>query len=68
MPTIDIPNITINEVKIHEIPIWKTDVQILNNISKQYAKIFEISSKIENLSFDQKRKISLSLVRNVIYS
>lgn len=40
---------------------------ILKNISKQYAKIFEISAKIENLSFDQKRKINLALVRSVIY-
>ena len=34
MPTIDIPNIKINKVEIHEIPIWKTDIQTLNNISK----------------------------------
>ena len=34
MPTIDIPNININTVKIHEIPVWKTNIQTLSNISK----------------------------------
>ena len=39
MPTIDIPNIKINKVEIHEIPIWKTDIQTLNNISKPIVDI-----------------------------
>ena len=39
MPTIDIPNIKINKVEIHEIPVWKTDIQILNNISKPIVDI-----------------------------
>ena len=39
MHTIDIPNIKINKVKIHEIPIWKTNVPILNNISKPIVDI-----------------------------
>ena len=39
MPTIDIPNIKINKVKIHEIPVWKTDIQTLNNISKPIVDI-----------------------------
>ena len=39
MPTIDISNISINEVKIHEIPVWKTDIQTLNNISKPIVDI-----------------------------
>ena len=39
MPTIDIPNININKVKIHEIPVWKTDIQTLNNISKPIVDI-----------------------------
>ena len=39
MPTIDIPRININEVKIHEIPVWKTDIQTLNNISKPIVDI-----------------------------
>ena len=39
MPTIDIPNININKVEIHEIPVWKTDIQTLNNISKPIVDI-----------------------------
>ena len=39
MPTIDIPNIKINKIEIHEIPVWKTDIQILNNISKSIVDI-----------------------------
>lgn len=39
MPTIDIPNIKINKVEIHEIPVWKTDIQRLNNISKPIVDI-----------------------------
>ena len=39
MPTIDIPNIKINKVEIHEIPVWKTNIQTLNNISKPIVDI-----------------------------
>ena len=39
MPTIDISNIKINKVEIHEIPVWKTDIQTLNNISKPIVDI-----------------------------
>ena len=39
MPTIDIPNIKINKVEIHEIPVWKTDIQTLNKISKPIVDI-----------------------------
>ena len=39
MPTIDIPNIKINKVEIHEIPVWKTAIQTLNNISKPIVDI-----------------------------
>lgn len=39
MPTIDIPNININKVEIQEIPVWKTDIQTLNNISKPIVNI-----------------------------
>ena len=39
MPTIDIPRININEFEIHEIPVWKTDIQTLNNISKPIVDI-----------------------------
>ena len=39
MPTIDIPNIKINKVEIHKIPVWKTDIQTLNNISKPIVDI-----------------------------
>ena len=39
MPTIDIPLININKVEIHEIPVWKTDIQTLNNISKPIVDI-----------------------------
>jgi len=39
MPTIDIPRFEINKVEIHEIPIWKTDIQTLNNISKPIVDI-----------------------------
>ena len=39
MPTIDIPNIKINKIEIQEIPIWKTDIQTLNNISKPIVDI-----------------------------
>ena len=39
MPTIDIPNIRINKIEIHEIPVWKTNIQTLNNISKPIVDI-----------------------------
>ena len=39
MPTIDIPRFDINKVEIHEIPLWKTDIQTLNNISKPIVDI-----------------------------
>ena len=39
MPTIDIPRININKIQIHEIPVWKTDIQTLNNISKPIVDI-----------------------------
>ena len=39
MPTIDIPRFQINKVEIHEIPVWKTDIQTLNNISKPIVDI-----------------------------
>ena len=29
MPTIDIPRFDINKVEIHEITVWKTDIQTL---------------------------------------
>ena len=35
----EIPKININKVEIHEIPIWKTDVPVLNNISKPIVDI-----------------------------
>ena len=35
----EIPKFKINDVKIHEIPIWKTDIQTLNNISKPIVDI-----------------------------
>jgi len=35
----EIPHININHVQIHEIPIWKTDVPVLNNISKPIVDI-----------------------------
>ena len=39
MPTIEIPRFSINKVEIHEIPIWNTNVPILNNISKPIVDI-----------------------------
>jgi len=39
MPSIDIPRFEINKVEIHEIPVWKTDIQTLNNISKPIVDI-----------------------------
>ena len=39
MPSIEIPRININKVEIHEIPVWKTDIQTLNNISKPIVDI-----------------------------
>ena len=39
MPTIDIPRFDINKVEIHKIPLWKTDIQTLNNISKPIVDI-----------------------------
>ena len=35
----EIPRFDINKVEIHEIPIWKTDIQTLNNISKPIVDI-----------------------------
>ena len=35
----EIPRFDINKVEIHEIPVWKTDVRILNNISKPIVDI-----------------------------
>ena len=39
MPTIDIPRIDINKVEIHKIPVWNTDIQTLNNVSKPIVDI-----------------------------
>lgn len=39
MPSIDIPRFDINKVEIHEIPVWKTNIQTLNNISKPIVDI-----------------------------
>jgi len=39
MPSIDIPRFDINKVEIHEIPVWKTEIQTLNNISKPIVDI-----------------------------
>ena len=39
MPSIDIPRFQINKVEIHEVPVWKTDIQTLNNISKPIVDI-----------------------------
>ena len=39
MPSIDIPRFDINKIEIHEIPVWKTDIQTLNNISKPIVDI-----------------------------
>ena len=35
----EIPRFQINEIEIHEIHIWKTDIQTLNNISKPIVDI-----------------------------
>ena len=35
----EIPKINIKKVEIHEIPVWKTDIQTLNNISKPIVDI-----------------------------
>ena len=35
----EIPKININKVEIHEIPIWKTEVPVLNNIGKPIVDI-----------------------------
>ena len=39
MPSIDITRFDINKVEVHEIPVWKTDIQTLNNISKPIVDI-----------------------------
>ena len=39
MPTIDIPRFDIRKIEIHEIPVWKTNIQTLNNISKPIVDI-----------------------------
>ena len=39
MHTIDISRISINKVQIHKIPVWKTEIQRLNNISKPIVDI-----------------------------
>ena len=39
MPSIDIPRFDINKVEINKIPVWKTDIQTLNNISKPIVDI-----------------------------
>ena len=39
MPTIDIPNISIDKVEIHKIPVWKTNIHTLNSISKPIVDI-----------------------------
>ena len=36
---LEIPQININKVEIQKIPIWKTDIQTLNNISKPIVDI-----------------------------
>ena len=35
----EIPRFDINKVEIHEIPVWKTDIQTLNSISKPIVDI-----------------------------
>ena len=35
----EIPRFDINKVEIHEIPVWNTDIQTLNNISKPIVDI-----------------------------
>ena len=35
----EIPRFDINKVEIHEIPVWKTNIQTLNNISKPIVDI-----------------------------
>ena len=39
MPTIDIPRFQINEIKIHEIPIWKFNNPVVNHINKPVVDI-----------------------------
>jgi len=39
MPTIEIPRFDIRKIEIHKIPVWKTDIQTLNNISKPIVDI-----------------------------
>ena len=39
MPTIDIPRFRINEVQIHEIPIWKFNNPVVNQINKPIVDI-----------------------------
>ena len=35
----EIPKINIKKVEIHEIPIWETNIPILNNVSKPIVDI-----------------------------
>ena len=39
MPTIDIPRFKINEIQIHEIPIWKFNNPVVNYINKPVVDI-----------------------------
>ena len=39
MPTIDIPRFQINEIQIHEIPIWKFNNPVVNYINKPVVDI-----------------------------
>ena len=39
MPTIDIPRFNINEIQIHEIPIWKFNNPVVNHINKPVVDI-----------------------------
>jgi hypothetical protein len=39
MPTIDIPRFSINEIQIHEVPIWKFNNPVVNYINKPVVDI-----------------------------
>ena len=66
----EIPKININKVEIQEIPVWKTDVQILNNISKPIVDIPGCVRVHRNnlTSLIDSDKMNMAHIQNVVIS
>ena len=66
----EIPRFDINKVEIHEIPVWKTDIQTLNNISKPIVDIPGCVRVHRNnlTSLIDSDKMNMAHIQNVVIS